>query len=230
MFTKFFVLLLRLDFDFMMYSTKDRLIVHAATLFVNNGCKAVTMDDIANSMGISKRTIYENFRDKEALLEACLLYFFEHYEFNIDQILQSSDNIIVAIFKLLEKTSKFFFQVKFNFLNEVQKYYPEAYNNTIKVYKRQYLDNTDKLLQKGKLDGIVREEINPTIIAVLINEISVLILQKEIFIDYGFDKKDAMHTCMSCITRGMLTEKGIQILDKHIDEFRRTETLFGRYY
>ena len=213
-----------------MDTAKNRLIVCAATLFAENGCKAITMDDIANSMGISKRTIYENFRDKEALLEACLLYFFEHYEFNIDQILQSSDNIIVAIFKLLEKTSKFFFQVKFNFLNEVQKYYPEAYNHTIKVYKRQYLDNTDKLLQKGKKDGIVREDVNSTIIAVLINEISVLVLQKEIFTDFGFDKKDAMHDCMSCITRGMLTEKGIQILDKHIEEFHRTETLFGRYY
>ena len=213
-----------------MYTTKDRLTVHAATLFANNGCKAITMDDIANSMGISKRTIYENFRDKEALLEACLHYFFEHGDWDVKQILQSSDNIIVAIFKLLEKTSKIFFQMKFNFLNEVQKYYPETYTHTIKVYKQQYLDNTDKLLQKGKIDGIVRDEVDPTIIAVLINEVSVLILQKDIFSDYGFDKKDAMHTCMSCITRGMFTEKGIQILDTHIDEFRRTKKPVGRYF
>ena len=212
-----------------MYTAKDRLIVHAATLFANNGCKAITMDDIANSMGISKRTIYENFRDKEALLEACIHYFFEHDEFNVDQILQSSDNIIVTIFKMLEKTSKIFFQLKFNFLNEIQKYYPDTYSNTIKVYKQHYLENTDKMIEKGKIDGIVREEVNPTIIAVLINEVSVLALQKDIFAHYGFDKKDAMHTCMSCITRGILTEKGVQILDKHIDEFRRTKTPFGRY-
>ena len=213
-----------------MDSTKDRLIVHAATLFANNGCKSVTMDDIANSAGVSKRTIYENFRDKEALLKDCIYYFFEYHELDVKQILQSSDNIIVAIFKLLENTSKVFFQLKFNFLNEVQKYYPDTYNHTIKVYKQQYIENTDKLLQKGKLDSIIREEINPTIIAVLINEISIWVMQKDILATYGFDKKEAMHTFMNCITRGMFTDKGMQILNKHIDEFRRTKTPSGRYF
>ena len=206
-----------------MDTTKARIIAHAATLFARNGCKAITMDDIANSMGISKRTIYENFRDKEALLEACLHYFFEHNEFDVKQLLQSSDNIIASIFKMLETTSKIFFRLKFNFLNELQKYYPETYKNTIKISKQQYLENTDKLLQKGITDGIVREDVNPAIMAVLINEVSLLVLHKDIFTEYGFDKKSAMHTCMSCITRGMLTEKGLHILDEHIKEFKKNE-------
>ena len=204
-----------------MDATKSRLIVHAATLFVNNGCKAITMTDIANSMGISKRTIYENFKDKEALLVACLHYFFEQGKMDTEQILQSSDNIIAAIFKLLENTSKIFFRMKFNFFNEVQKYYPETHNNTIKVFKRQHLDNTEKLLQKGIADGIVRKEVNPSIISVLMNEVFIMVVQKEIFADYGYDKKAAMHNCMSCITRGMLTEKGMQILDKHIEDYKK---------
>ena len=204
-----------------MDATKDRIIVHAAKLFVKNGCKAITMDDIANSMGISKRTIYENFMDKEALLEACLHYFFEQGKMDIKQILQSSNNIIVAIFNLLENTSKIFFQLKFNFFNEVQKYYPETHNNTIKVYKQQHLDNTEKLLQKGIVDGIVRKEMNPCIISVLISEVLIMVIQREIFAGYGYDKKAAMHTCMSCITRGMFTEKGMQILDRHIEEYKK---------
>ena len=205
-----------------MDTTKTRLIAHAATLFANNGCKAITMDDISNSMGISKRTIYEHFKDKEALLEACLHYFFEQGKMDIKQILQSSDNIIAAIFKLLENTSKLFFQMKFNFFNEVQKYYPDTHTNTIKVYKQLHLDNTEKLLQKGIADGIVSKDLNPTIISVLINEVFVMVVQREIFDDYGYDKKTAMHTCMNCITRGMLTEKGIRVLDKHIDEYKKT--------
>ena len=206
-----------------MDATKFRLIEHAASLFVNNGCKAITMDDIANSMGISKRTIYENFRDKEALLDACLHYFFEQGRMDTNQVLQSSDNIIAAIFKLLENTSKIFFQLKFNFFNEVQKYYPDTHNNTIKVYQRQHLEYTEKLLQKGIAEGIIRKEINPAIISVLINEVFIMVVQRAVFADYGFDKKYAMHTCMSCITRGMLTEKGIKILDRHIDEYKKNE-------
>ena len=206
-----------------MYSTKNRLIVRAATLFAENGCKAITMDDIANSAGMSKRTIYENFTDKASLLESCLHYFFDHHELDIEQILQSTDNIIGTIFKMLENTSKLFFQLKFNFFNEVQKYYPEIYNNTVEIYKQKHLENTEKLLQKGKSDGIVRKDVNPLIIAVLINEVSVIVLQKDIFADYGIHKKTAMQTCMGCITRGMFTEKGMQILDEHIEEFKKTK-------
>ena len=204
-----------------MYSTKNRLIVQAATLFSKNGCKSITMDDIANSAGMSKRTIYENFTDKANLLEACLHYFFEANVLDMEQILQSSDNIIDSIFSLLDSTSKLYFQLKYNFFNEVQKYYPEIYDNTVELYRQKYFDHTTELLQKGKRDGIVREEINPVIIAVLINEVSIAVLQKDVFSDYGVDKQSAMHACMSCVTRGMLTEKGKQILEERIEELKK---------
>jgi AcrR family transcriptional regulator len=213
-----------------MDSTKGRIITHAATLFAKNGCKSITMDDIANSMGISKRTIYENFTDKEALLDACLHYFFEHREFDVKQILQSSENIIAAIFNLLDNTSKIFYHLQFNFLNDIQKYYPETYHNKVKAFQKQYIENTDRLLRKGIIDGIVRKDVNTAIMAAFISEVSVLVLHRDVFADYDFDKKAVMQACMSCITRGMFTEKGVRILDKHIDEFRRSKTPSGRYF
>jgi len=124
---------------------------------------------------------------------------------------------------MLDNTSKFFFQLKFNFFNEVQKYYPAIYDNTVEIYKQKHLEDTEKLLQKGKSDGIVRKDIDPFILAVLIHEVSIMVLQKDIFADYDIHKKTAMHTCMSCITRGMFTEKGMQILDEHIEEFKKTK-------
>jgi hypothetical protein len=54
-----------------------------------------------------------------------------------------------------------------------------------------------------------------------------MILHKDIFADHGIHKAAAIQACMSCITRGMFTPKGIQILDEHIDEFRRVKMPFG---
>ncbi len=204
-----------------MEATKARLIEHAATLFTKNGCKAITMDDIANSMGISKRTIYQIFSDKEQLLEACLQYFIELHELDIQQVLHSSDNVIVAFFKLLENTSKTFSRMKFNFLYEVQKYYPDTYKSTLKVSKQHYLDSTVKLLQKGQQDGIVGKDVHTAIISVLIYEVSIMTLHRDVFTDYGFDKKTAMNVCMNCIIRGLFTEKGLEVLDKNIEEYKK---------
>ena len=55
-------------------SLKERVVAKASMLFMRNGIKSVTMDNIAGQMGISKRTLYENFRDKDELLMECFIY------------------------------------------------------------------------------------------------------------------------------------------------------------
>ena len=52
---------------------RDRIIEVSSDLFMSNGCKSVTMDEVAAANGISKRTLYEHFKDKTNLLEECLL-------------------------------------------------------------------------------------------------------------------------------------------------------------
>ncbi len=203
-----------------METTKERIIAHSAELFAKKGCKTITMDDIATSMGISKRTIYENFTDKKELLAACLNYFFEREDLDIKAILQSSENIIAAIFKQMDNASKVFAHLKFDFFNEIQKYFPEVYNNTVKVFKQQHLDSTEKMLQKGQRDGVVRKELNPKLMAVVIQEISNLVFSGDVFSAHGFEKKEVMPAFMGCLTRGMCTEKGVQIMEEYKDRFK----------
>ena len=56
-------------------STKERIIEHAALQFLNNGIKNITMDELAEQLGMSKRTIYELFQNKEELIMESLKYF-----------------------------------------------------------------------------------------------------------------------------------------------------------
>jgi AcrR family transcriptional regulator len=51
---------------------RDRIIIETYKLIVSKSCKLITMDEIANNLGISKRTLYENFKDKSTLIEDCL--------------------------------------------------------------------------------------------------------------------------------------------------------------
>lgn len=52
---------------------RDRIIETASEAFTAHGIKSITMDDIAASLSISKRTLYEVFQDKESLLTECIL-------------------------------------------------------------------------------------------------------------------------------------------------------------
>ena len=56
---------------------RDRIIVETYKLIVSKSCKLITMDEIANNLGISKRTLYKNLKDKSTLIEDCLNTNFE---------------------------------------------------------------------------------------------------------------------------------------------------------
>ena len=55
---------------------KDRIVAQSTNLFVRNGVKSVRMDDIASRLGVSKRTIYELFGDRESLIVECVRHFY----------------------------------------------------------------------------------------------------------------------------------------------------------
>ena len=196
-----------------MQTIRERIIEHAANLFITKGCRAPTMDDIANSMGISKRTIYENFTDKQELIKQSLLYFFEENRNEITKILESNDNIFITIFKQIHSNSKNLLKMKYDFFNEVHKYYPNVYPETVHVFRREHLENTKKIFRKGQDDGVLRKNIDISIIAVLMMEIHLTIIRSQ-NIDNSA-RMDFVHTFMTCFVRGMATEKGVKLLDEY---------------
>jgi len=87
---------------------KEHIILVATELFKNYGIKSVTMDTLANQLGISKRTIYEAFSDKDELLMAVLKNIAYQQKELINRVIDESENSIVAIFRMLEFTEIIF--------------------------------------------------------------------------------------------------------------------------
>ncbi|MGL5317339.1 MAG: TetR/AcrR family transcriptional regulator, partial [Bacteroidales bacterium] len=77
---------------------KDRIIEVSFEQFALNGIKSVTMDEIARNMGISKRTLYENFKDKESLVRACIALCSKVAESDRKRALSESKNVLELFF------------------------------------------------------------------------------------------------------------------------------------
>ena len=58
----------------MTLDTRTKIIGKAAALFVESGIKGITMDELAEHLGMSKRTIYEHFADKKELVKECVIF------------------------------------------------------------------------------------------------------------------------------------------------------------
>ena len=80
---------------------RKKIINKSAELFLTLGFKSVTMDDIANELGISKKTIYQNFDNKTKLVEAATLNMFDNICDGIDHICNASHNPIEELYDIL---------------------------------------------------------------------------------------------------------------------------------
>lgn len=141
--------------------TKAKLLTYSIAKFTQLGSKHVTLDELAQSLGISKKTIYTFFKTKEDLVATSLESLLNEYKEEIDKITadNSSDPIlsVVLIYKRGFEYLKYFSP---SFLFELEKYYPKAstlFNDFVAELSNSI---TYKLLKKAQDAGDIREEVN----------------------------------------------------------------------
>jgi TetR/AcrR family transcriptional regulator, cholesterol catabolism regulator len=143
---------------------KERILLKATELYMHYGIRSVTMDDIALQSGVSKKTIYQFYADKDELIEAVFLGEINHSEACCDRDRAASVNAIEEVFKAMEMVEEMFRNMNPSLLYDVQKYHPGAYRHFEK-HKNEYLqalirDN----MQRGIVEGLYREDFNADII------------------------------------------------------------------
>jgi AcrR family transcriptional regulator len=195
-------------------NVRDRIIKHAAELFAGHGCKSVTMDDIASSMGISKRTIYEIFKDKNSLVEACIHYFYDQGKHDVEQILNNSDSVFNAFVSFAQATSQVMLHLRCNFFNEIQKYFPDVFTTTVQRYRDQHTHNTRNILLRGQQEGLFKESMDVDSAAVLITTLTSAILTSNMFEAQGYDRRKMTGNLVYNYMRGISTAKGLEMMER----------------
>ena len=85
---------------------RERIIMTATEAFTLKGIKCITMDDIAAALGISKRTLYEVFADKESLLKECILQKQAERDKYLQEIYEQSNNVLEVILAVFQKSHR----------------------------------------------------------------------------------------------------------------------------
>ena len=101
---------------------RERIITAATEAFTSKGIKSITMDDIAAALGISKRTLYEVFSDKESLLKECILKAQADRDKYLQKIFEQSHNVLEVILAVFQKSIEVFHQTNKRFFEDIKKY------------------------------------------------------------------------------------------------------------
>lgn len=198
--------------------TKQRIISEACTLFFSNGIRSVTMDDIAKHIGISKRTIYDNFSDKDELVRAVLEFHKEKMIEFRSEVINKSNNFFEIIFTVLYYSISHFGKIHKSLFYDIKKYHSKIWNDLNSSEDRESIEMTVELLKQGQEQELIREDINNEIVSIILNYQLKTISNEDVFSTEKFSKADVFKNIIVNFARGIASEKGIKIIDKLVKE------------
>ncbi|MBN8823965.1 MULTISPECIES: TetR/AcrR family transcriptional regulator [unclassified Spirosoma] len=198
---------------------KQRILAEAERLFWRYGIRSVTMEDIAKQLGISKKTIYQHFTDKEQILSEVIQDKFGRDHKAMACVAVEAENPVAEIMHVLAMIQKNADQVSPNLLIDMKRHYPQAFA-LFKQYKegevlRSILEN----IQKGIEQGLYRSDLNPGILARLRVEQIELAFNNDIFPSDQYTMQQIQYELMHHFIRGMLTEQGFTIYNQYVNQY-----------
>lgn len=197
---------------------REKILEIASEMFLNLGFKSVTMDDIANEMGISKKTIYQHFDNKIKLVEATTDYVFHFVCTGIDCIRAENKNPIAELFQINTFIKQLLKNEKASPQHQLQKYYPRIYKklkaNQFSIMHDCVIEN----LKTGVKLGLYRESIKPEIIGRFYFLGATGIKDQDLFPPDSFSPNDVVDLFLEYHLRGIVSKKGEKELMKYINQ------------
>jgi AcrR family transcriptional regulator len=193
---------------------RERIIEGAAGLFRIYGIKSVTMDSIANHLGMSKRTIYELFADKDELLIGVLNSMTKKQKELVKKVLDESDNAILAIFRLLEINRDHFQNMSPAFQADLKKFYQEVLiKNADKCEMPDYKSN-QQVIESGIRQKLFRKDIDPDLVNRFLYLIFSSMLNQDLFPFEQFSTREVIRNGVLNFLRGISTNDGVELINK----------------
>ncbi len=174
------------------------------------------MDDIANAMGISKKTIYTHFSNKTALVEVVTFSILDHISEGIDTINAASINPIEELYDIKLFVMNYFKNERVSPQHQLKKYYPEIFERLkIKQFVKMH-SSVENSLKMGMNIGLFRPDIDINFISRLYFNGMTAIRDISIFPESDFDKNYLFESYLEYHLRAIVTNEGLNLLNNFI--------------
>ena len=204
---------------------KERILAEAQRLFWKYGVRSVTMEDIAKQLGISKKTIYQHFPDKEQILYQVIQQKTSRNQSEMECMVIDTTNPIDELLSVLSMMQKNADQVSPNLLMDIKRYYPQAFSLFRQYKEEQIMRSILENIQKGVLEGLYRNDVNPAILARLRVEQIELAFNHDLFPSDQYSMHDVQAELIHHFVRGMLTEKGFGVYNQYVNQGKEVQPI-----
>ena len=194
---------------------QDRILEGARELFFSYGIRSVSMDDIARHLGMSKKTVYQNFKDKDEIVNMLLVASLESNEKQLKKLETDSKDAVQEIILIMKHIAEMFSRINPNLFYDMQKYYPEAWKTFQAFKQRSMIKMVETNLQHGISQGYFRNDINVRILAKMRIEQVEMAMNPMIFPHDKYNIAEVQLCMIDHFLHGITTLKGHKLLNKY---------------
>jgi len=194
---------------------KSRILEKGTQLFFRYGVKSVTMDAIAADLGISKKTIYQHFPDKDSMVYEVVQAFVAQDILKWEELDRLYSNVVEKMFQSFEMVKDMVTQMNPHLLFEIQKYFPNAFQLFMEHGEKCIHKNLIADFQKGAQYGYFRNDIDYELLARLRMAEVNLAFNPDFYPNNKLSLYETQLTLMDIFMRGILTEKGLTLYNSY---------------
>ena len=181
-------------------------------MFMRYGIRSITMDDIARELGISKKTLYHDFEDKNDLIERVIKYDTMQSRKFLEEVYRTDLDAIREIFLVNERIHRDRSRYSPTFFYDLKRYFPAIYQRWLEDKRQNMFDLIVGNLQKGKQEGVYREEIQEQTIGKLYLARMEMLDSNEIIDGHQTLSADFMQEIFTYHLHGICNENGLKTL------------------
>lgn len=194
---------------------KDRILLTAVELFMRHGIRSVSMDDIAAQLGMSKKTLYKWFDNKDQIVLATMQQHVGKEESNCEVVFGAGANALEETYNLMQWHKTMLASINPSIFFELQKYYPEAWA-LFEQHKNTFiLRKTTENLQRGIAEGLFRADLDVEVVARLRLAEIELMFDARTFPPRQFELQRLHTVTVEHFLYGICTLKGHRLVNEY---------------
>lgn len=193
---------------------KEQIVEKSLIQFLEHGIRSMTMQKLASAMGISTKTLYKFFADKEGLLEACLMVHYAGMDHEIKGIVDAKPTPVDFICAVYAKSTSLDFGANHLFYHDLNHYYPDLQDKVIMRNAGMIGEMLTGALQLGINEGYFLHYLKPQVVLTALTVLYTSVTRFDIYKKFNLTPADLVKHTIDVYLSGICTDKGLQIINR----------------
>lgn len=192
---------------------REYIVSRVAEMYTKYGVKTVRMDDVATALGVSKRTLYEIFGDKETLVRECMVYLFSRWGGAIRSRTENATNVFEEMFMIMSFMHRNYDESHIRMMEEIKRYYPKIGAELAQLADRDLWKGVRKIISRGVGQGLLRPDTSVDMLVAVFSYLADHNFIDMLGFKYNISRAEAFEFVGIMFMRGVATDKGIEIIN-----------------